>query len=329
MRVATIKTISGAPLMRAHTKIVGAAVVGILASCIAFQTPAAAQSNAAKGNTATLDCQFLLKAYYDAQDVGEKLGILAGRKELLRGIEENSKKTQADLAEANKNYDTTKLDPKSKYYQAQQLGLAMAQASAADDALDRSDKRSAANFARYREANPELKSLWDAYQNCLTTQKQLERQAREAVLPPPPVKTKAPEPPVTNAEDVIWEILKRVRTAPDPEKELKLTDEEAVAWVTAMLEATDPDPKPRKTRKRTRPSGGDGDGGQEATQKHEPDASAVTIMLLGTAAGIAVDSLRHRGSGGGGGGGGSGGGSTPVKPGSGGCSGGSCPRPGR
>ena len=74
--------------MRAHSRIIGAAVGGILASSLAFQTPGQAQKIAAPGNTATRDCQFLLDAYHDVIKVNTILNTGAGRLERQREYDE-------------------------------------------------------------------------------------------------------------------------------------------------------------------------------------------------------------------------------------------------
>jgi hypothetical protein len=305
----------GRILMRTHSKIVLAAVGGILASGLAFQSPGHAQA----GRAPTIDCQFLLKVYNDAVTLSVGYGTATG---VISRDDYNKLSLRHDdaLEKISNDHDFRMGYLKSLPAKDRDL-LVQKENDIFGKQIAKLDRDFDLAFARItqnvRDANPELKSLWAAYQDCITKQQQTERQAREAVVPPPPAKTKTPETPPINADDVIWDILMRVRTAPDPEKELKLTDEEAVALVVAMLEATEvqePTDKPRKTRKRTR---ADGDDDQKITQGHDPDTSTAVIML-GT--GIATDLLRRRGSGGGGGGG------TPVKPGSGGCTGRSCPR---
>jgi hypothetical protein len=318
--VATIKII-GATLMRTHFKIVGAAVGGILASCLAFQTPGHSQ-----GTAATRDCEPLLQAYYDVGSLIERTGMAAGVAEGQHDLNEAIKRRDNAHAYAEDEYYEAerRLDPKSKTYAADKLNLSAKKSDRYDTANDDYEERRNEIEKKYRAANPELNSLWRAYIDCRTKQAQAERQALEALYPPLPGKTKLPETPPTNTED--QQILDKVRVAPDPDKELQTLWQGAEAEINAILEdMAQPADKPRKKRSRTKT--GDGDGGRETTQKHDPDTSTAMIMLLGTAAGIAADRLRQGGSGGGGDGGGSGGGGKPVKPGSGGCSGGACPRP--
>jgi hypothetical protein len=169
--------------MRTHLKSVGIVVGGILASSLAFQSPGHAQA----GRAPTIDCQFILKAYNDAVTLSVGYGTATG---VISSDEYKKVRSQYDRGVDQINYDhDVRMGYLNKLPVKDRVPLVEKENDIIGQQFAKLDRDFDLAFARItqnvRDANPELKSLWAAYQDCITKQQQAERQAREAVVPPP------------------------------------------------------------------------------------------------------------------------------------------------